>query len=271
MISVGVVRAAVSALPLLLVAAACTSTVEPPTPQDTVQVVAVLDGDSLVVQVDGEERDVRLLGINTPERDECYSDEAKAATRDLVGPTVRLAGNDDDQFGRLLRYVYTTDGLLINRQLISDGFALALSNGHTLLEEFKAEEANAFANRLGMWAGGACGPASSAAVTISDLEPDAPGDDSQNPNGEWVEVTNGGSQAIELSGWTLRDESSQHRFMFSAGFELKAGDKVRVLSGCGSDTNNKLYWCGGGPIWSNRGDTAYLLDDSGNVVARRAF
>ncbi len=258
-------------IPLLLVAAACTSTVEPPFPQDTVEVVTVLDGDSLVVRIDGGERDVRLLGINTPERDECFSEEARAATRDLVGPTVRLAGNDDDQFGRLLRYVYTDDGVLINQQLIAGGFALALSNEHALLDDFKAEEASAFANRLGLWEGGACGPATSAALTISDLRPDAPGDDSQNPNGEWVEVANEGSRTVELSGWVLRDESSRHRFRFPAGFELEAGERVRVLSGCGDDGNDKLYWCDGDAIWNNGGDTAYLLDASGNVVARRAF
>ena len=258
-------------IPLLLVAAACSSTAQPPAPQDAVEVVTVLDGDSLVVRIDGEERDVRLLGINTPERDECFSLEAKTATGNLVGPTVRLAGNEDDQFGRLLRYVYTEDGLLINQQLVADGLALALSSGHALLSEFKAAEASAFADRLGRWQSDACGPHSSASVSISDLEPDAPGDDSQNPNGEWVEIANRGNNSVDLSGWSLRDESSRHRFEFPAGFELGAGDEVRVLSGCGEATKDKLYWCDGGPIWSNGGDTAYLLDPAGNVVGRRGF
>ncbi len=182
-----------------------------------------------------------------------------------------MAGDDTDQFGRLLRYVYTLDGVLINQQLITNGFALALSGGHALRADFKAAEAAAFASRLGLWQPDACGPASSAEMAITRLEPDAPGDDSQNPNGEWVEVTNEGSSPIELTGWSLRDESSQHRFEFPVGFQLGSGDKVRVLSGCGNAAGDQLYWCGDDPIWSNRGDTAYLLDPSGNVVDRRAF
>ncbi len=244
---------------------------QPPTPQDTVEVVTVLDGDSLVVRINGGERDVRLLGINTPERDECFSAQAKAGLSNLVGPTVRLAGDDDDQFGRLLRYVYAEDGLLINQELIASGFALALSNRHALLEEFKAVEASAFADRRGLWRSDACGPTMSTDLAITDLEPNAPGDDSQNRNGEWVEVTNQGSEPFDLSGWSLRDESSRHRFEFPTGFKLDAGDRVRVFSGCGEAKNDKLYWCNGDPIWSNGGDTAYLLDPSGNVVGREAF
>ncbi len=254
-----------------LVAAACTSDSAPPTPEDTVEVVTVLDGDSLVVRVDGRERDVRLLGINTPERDECFSTEAKTAARDLIGPRVQLAGDDSDRFGRLLRYVYTLDGVLINQQLISDGFALALSGGHALQSDFKAAETAAFGAQVGLWQVDACGPASAADITITGLEPDAPGDDSQNANGEWVEVANQGDSPIDLSGWSMRDESSQHRFEFPAGFSLGPGKEVRVLSGCGDNTDSKLHWCAGDPIWSNRGDTAYLLDGSGNIVDRKGF
>lgn len=259
-----------SLISLTLIAAACAGA-DPPAPNGSVDVVTILDGDSLVVSIDGDETDVRLLGINTPERNECFSAEAKAAAEALIGETVRLAGDDDDQFGRLLRYVYTEDEVLINEELITGGFALALSNRHALLDEFKRAEADAFAGKLGLWQTDACGPETAAIVSISGLEPNAPGDDSQNPNGEWVEISNQGGKSVELSGWTVRDESSQHRFSFPSGFVLDAGHEIRILSGCGNDSASELYWCAGDAVWSNGGDTAYLLDRSGNVVARKAF
>ena len=57
----------------------------------------------------------------------------------------------------------------------------------------------------------------------------------------------------------------------AAGFQLGPSDGVRVFSGCGEPTGARLFWCDGAAVWSNGGDTAYLLDSHGNVVDRYAF
>lgn len=263
----------ITGVALALSVAACTGTAAPTAPDaaDSVPVVRVLDGDSLVVGIDGTETDVRLLGINTPERDECFDAEAKARTTELAVGRVRLAGSDEDRFGRLLRYAYAEDDTLINRQLVTEGFALALSTGHSLRADFKAAEEAAFQQRIGRWQPDACGPPSGAAIEISELEYDAPGDDARNANGEWVDITNTGSAAVALEGWVLQDESSSHRFEFPDASTLAAGDRIRVSSGCGIPSEDHLFWCDEDPVWSNDGDTAYLLDGWGNVVDRFAF
>ncbi|MCP4248315.1 MAG: thermonuclease family protein, partial [bacterium] len=149
--------------------AACTGNAAPttPGPADSVPVVRVLDGDSLVVLIDGAETEVRLLGINSPERDECFDAQAKARTKELVTDRVSLAGDDEDRFGRLLRYAYAPDGTLINLQLVAEGMALALSTGHPLQADFKAMEAAAFQQHDGRWRADACGPAVDATVTLT--------------------------------------------------------------------------------------------------------
>lgn len=255
---------------LALLATSCTGT---PVADETqlARVIRVLDGDTIVVMDDGRETEVRLIGINTPEQGECFDAEARTATQQLVGDSVRLTGSKTDRFGRLLGYVYDSAGTLVNRELLANGFALAFSTGHELSAEFKQAEEGAFDARLGRWRPDVCGPPSGGNPVISGLEPNAPGDDTANPNGEWLEVTNRGSAGLDLEGWVIQDESSQHRFVFPAGYVLDRGVTVRVFSGTGINEPTRLYWAADGPVWSNDGDTAYLLDRTGNVRDRWAF
>lgn len=267
------VKPTVLLLLLSITVAACTgsSTTTTPDPIDSVRVVSVLDGDSILIELDGAEAEVRLLGINTPERDECFDEEATARTTELAGDEVVLDGEETDRFGRLLRYAYSPSGDLLNQQLVAEGLALALTNDHRFLSQFKNAEAAAWENRIGLWQADACGPAVDATISISQLEADAPGDDSRNPNGELAEIANQGEGGVDLTGWVLRDESSSHRFAFPDGFILDPGDRVRVFSGCGEANDSEQYFCDGDPVWNNGGDTAYLLDDRGNVASRFGF
>ena len=80
-----------------------------------------------------------------------------------------------------------------------------------------------------------------------------------------------GAVAVDMTGWGVRDESSSHRFTFPAGFALDPGARVRIHSSCGTSSADELSWCtSGSAIWSNDGDTAFLLDPSGNIVDRAA-
>ncbi|MFW5690860.1 MAG: thermonuclease family protein [Chloroflexota bacterium] len=95
---------------------------------ETGRVIRVIDGDTIDVEINGQEERIRYVGVNTPERGEaCYS-EATAANRRLVeGATVRLERdvNNRDRFDRLLRYVYVGD-TFVNATLIREGYAEAV-------------------------------------------------------------------------------------------------------------------------------------------------
>lgn len=97
-------------------------------------VVEVIDGDTVVVDLDGQEQHVRLIGIDTPEREECGYDEATGALAGLVeGRAVSLvsgAQSDTDVYGRLLRYV-EIDGKDAGFELIAQGFAVARYDSRT--------------------------------------------------------------------------------------------------------------------------------------------
>ncbi len=92
----------------------------------TAVVTYVYDGDT--IQVDNSER-VRYIGIDTPERGECYYWEATQRNRELVDDrTVTLEvckEESEDHYGRTLAHI-KVDGKLVNAILIEEGFANAL-------------------------------------------------------------------------------------------------------------------------------------------------
>jgi endonuclease YncB( thermonuclease family) len=89
------------------------------------KVVRVIDGDTVEL-ADGNR--VRLIGIDTPERDQCGYMEASSLLRSLVQDrSVRLvsgARTDTDRYGRLLRYL-EMDGKDINLEMLLSGRAIA--------------------------------------------------------------------------------------------------------------------------------------------------
>jgi endonuclease YncB( thermonuclease family) len=121
------------------------------------QVEWVYDGDTIEVSIGNRTYDVRYIGVDTPERDEYFYDEAFDFNMDLVrGETVILVRDvsDTDQYGRLLRYVYLPDGTFVNAELISNGMArlVTFPPDTAETENFKALEEEARRDGRGMWA-----------------------------------------------------------------------------------------------------------------------
>lgn len=94
-------------------------------------VVKIVDGDTIDVQIAGEKRRIRVLGIDTPEvynGVECGGRQASKAMKSLlhVGDKVVLKGDssqdDIDRYDRLLRYVFrgSTD---VGLSLVKKGWA----------------------------------------------------------------------------------------------------------------------------------------------------
>jgi micrococcal nuclease len=137
---------------------------ENPSPYDNrVTVSRVVDGDTIEISptVNGVE-DVRLIGVDTPEtvdpseEVEPYGHKASAfATSKLTGEKVDLEFDVEriDQYDRLLAYVYTTDGVMFNEELVEKGYAQAYPYPPNTAYEVRFEQAQreAKARDLGIW------------------------------------------------------------------------------------------------------------------------
>lgn len=249
--------------------AAPTASTVPRAADQVASLVRVEDGDSLLVEIDGIEERVRLIGIDAPERGECHADRSAQNLQAAIAGSIGLVGPERDRFGRILSFATSGDTDL-NLSAIQSGSAIA-TLGHPRAAEFLAAESEAAERRLGMWAEDACG----ATIPLPDVrvwsvEADPPGRDEDSPNAEFAAVTNGGPP-IDLTGWVLRDGTSSHRFRFPSGFVLESGATVLVRSGCGTPTPTDLYWCSEEPVWGNQGDIALLLDERGTVVSHLRY
>ncbi|MDD1699191.1 MAG: lamin tail domain-containing protein [Methanoregula sp.] len=109
----------------------------------------------------------------------------------------------------------------------------------------------------------------SSSVYISAVQFNAPGDDRQNLNGEWVQLTNRGDGLVLLAGWTLSDATGVHPYIFPA-FILMPESSVSVCTGSGRMNDTALFMDRNEPLWDNDGDVATLKDISGNIIDRKS-
>lgn len=130
-----------------------------PAPDGLIRVVKVVDGDT--IEIDNGEH-VRYVGINTPETvdprraPQCFGKEASDYNKQLLSDGfVRLERDisDKDKYGRLLRYVYASDGTFINLALVRNGYAQVSTYPPdiTHAKEFTSAQAQARAEGLGLW------------------------------------------------------------------------------------------------------------------------
>lgn len=141
----------------------------PPEPASATTVTRVIDGDTIEVRLaQGTKEKVRLIGIDTPETVDprrpvqCFGKEASAHLKELLaGREVQLERepqNDDrDKYGRLLRYVFISDGF-INQKMISDGYAYAYTKfPFSFKGQFMDAQREARIAQRGLWSPLTCG------------------------------------------------------------------------------------------------------------------
>jgi micrococcal nuclease len=123
-------------------------------------IVRVYDGDSLLVNIEGQDKDVRLIGVDAPETrttpPECFAEESKEFLGSLLeeGATVRLkTDREQENDHRLFAYVYV-DGDMVNLDMVREGYAEERAYGlpYHLRKKFLKAEQLAQKEELGLWA-----------------------------------------------------------------------------------------------------------------------
>ena len=230
-------------------------------------VTRITDGDTAVIVRGGSETTVRLIGVNAPERDECFFGEsADHLVEALEGATVEIEDLGTDQFGRSLAYLWA-EGSLINLELVAGGWAIATTpdESETYGKELLDAEREAVATSAGLWAADACGPAAEIPKIGISVAPNPPGPDNDRLQDESVSLANTGAAPVDISGWILRDESSINRYRFGERTIIEPGASIKIPS---ADPGWKP---GNRAIWNNDGDMVMLLTNRGTVAAHLRY
>lgn len=146
------------------------------------EVVYVVDGDT--VDIENKVR-IRLLGIDAPEKDECFYEESRAFLTGLVEGKqvyIRKDISGSDRYGRLLRYLVipaddpSEDEVLVQEVLVREGYAVRNpeSADNRYRDLLSSAEQEARKSVRGMWESCDMAPAETEALRERDAGPTDP-------------------------------------------------------------------------------------------------
>jgi len=235
------------------------------------KIVRVIDGDTFEL-ASGDS--VRLLHVNTPETGEVGADEATELCRALIeNKEVEIHFGEvfEDHYGRLLAEV-RAEGKNLNETLVRAGFAHAFfippvpaeSQTRLVKAQIAARKAN-----VGIWKDD---PRYAGTFHITSFKHNAPGDDRENLNGEYVRIANIGSTPANLKGYKLLNQYEDGAVLPSIRIPVGRTVKIRVGSGKSQLLPRKgqqsIHLGRTRPLWSNDGDEAILMRPDGVIEDR---
>ena len=201
--------------------------------REPVDIVRIVDGDTFEVN---SSQQVRLLCINTPERNKEYYSEAKDFLLKFEGKEGEILRDkeDVDRYERKLRYLFYND-MLINQEIIEEGFAhVYLCQGLGYEEEMEKAQQVARKQEKGLWkkSDSQCGR--NGCFSLISLDPQE----------EFFILRN---DCSFLCSGEVKDEANHF-----ISVSLKAGEEKTF--------NSK------GRIWNNDGDSFFLRDEKGLLL-----
>ncbi len=204
---------------------------DPTSPLQTAQVTRIVDGDTIKTHND---QTLRLLGINTPEKNQPLYQEAKNfLIQKTQNKTIQIESHGPDKYSRTLAYIFL-NSQNINAQILSSGLAtLYYYDKDPHYNELKQAEEYARLNQLGIW--------------------------EKSPNSHCIQITN--FKTDEPESLTLQntcDKTLDITYKDDATHIYKATIKP-----------NSEYTKTFSHIWNTGGDSIYIYDEDGLLLFYR--
>lgn len=126
------------------------------------KVVRVVDGDTIIIDYNGTEERVRLIGVDTPEsvhpdkeKNTEFGTTASNFSKELLTDKyvkIELDVQERDQYGRILAYVYLDD-VMVNKILLQEGYAKVATYPPNVkyVDDFTSIQEEARNTKKGLW------------------------------------------------------------------------------------------------------------------------
>lgn len=126
------------------------------------KVTRVVDGDTIIIDYNGKEERVRLIGVDTPEsvhpnaeKNTEFGKTASNFTKQYLENKyvkIELDVQERDKYGRLLSYVYLDD-VMYNKILLQEGYAKIATYPPNVkyVNDFTEIQKEAQSNKKGLW------------------------------------------------------------------------------------------------------------------------
>lgn len=205
--------------------------------RETVKVIRAIDGDTLDLE-DG--RRIRLLNVNTPEKNQPFGKEASEYLKKYENKTLELESAGTGVYGRTLGKLYYKDNY-VNAEIISLGFAHIAHIEEDQKIFLKAQE-EAKKSQKGLWK-----HSPKYGCLKAEIEKQE----------EYVKITN---NCGNLEGFTLKDESTT-----DFQFPNTSKNEIVLFSAGGLNNATNFFW-GRGNAWNNDKDQIFIRDEKGLLV-----
>lgn len=140
------------------------SSCDDPSSKNKTTFVRVVDGDTLIANIDGSEEYVRLLLVDTPETKhpkldvQPFGPEASQLMADTFSPSdpieIEYGTEKRDKYDRILAYIYTPEGNMFNELLLEKGLArvaYVYPPNDKYVDDFRTIELQAKERKIGIW------------------------------------------------------------------------------------------------------------------------
>lgn len=236
-------------------------------PPEYVEVVRVIDGDTVVLSDGYQEWNVRLVGVNTTELhgNEAMSLEALAFVEKWVKkhPVVQTKDVGCDKYGRRLIVIENND---LSEALLKNGMAhifLVGDDNEALakdMDRLVAAQEHARKKGIGIWSL----PRFQHETVVTSFHANGLGNDVSNPCVEYFRLANISNKTINLEGYQV--QLPDGKTITLPSFELEPGRSVRISSGEGTNSKSNLYLGSDKPLYNNASSSVWVSDKQGKPI-----